>query len=169
MGSCVIRNVFFFIKCGEIYYCGCIWGCIVRCGSVGMLRLHIFSNHVRLFLPTIEEEEEFYSIDQIKEFEYVSPEYKEWIADVLEKGTTISNCLKRGINSDQSNFFIYLRIFVSEEDESQIFVKFFKFHKCYDLIPTSAKLVVFDTQLLVKKAFFALVYNGKFYLLSYFI
>lgn len=49
----------------------------------------------------------------------------------------------------------------SEEDESQIFVKFFKFHKCYDLIPTSAKLVVFDTQLLVKKAFFALVYNGK--------
>ncbi|XP_045471995.1 5'-AMP-activated protein kinase subunit gamma-2 isoform X2 [Harmonia axyridis] len=47
-----------------------------------------------------------------------------------------------------------------EEDELQIFVKFFKFHKCYDLIPTSAKLVVFDTQLLVKKAFFALVYNG---------
>ncbi|CAK1554801.1 unnamed protein product [Leptosia nina] len=47
-----------------------------------------------------------------------------------------------------------------EEDESQIFVKFFKFHKCYDLIPTSAKLVIFDTQLLVKKAFFALVYNG---------
>lgn len=48
-----------------------------------------------------------------------------------------------------------------EEDESQIFVKFFRFHKCYDLIPTSAKLVVFDTQLLVKKAFYALVYNGK--------
>ncbi|ESO88020.1 hypothetical protein LOTGIDRAFT_193883 [Lottia gigantea] len=33
-------------------------------------------------------------------------------------------------------------------------------HKCYDLIPTSAKLVIFDTQLNVKKAFFALVYNG---------
>lgn len=48
-----------------------------------------------------------------------------------------------------------------EMDDSKIFVKFFKFHKCYDLIPTSAKLVVFDTQLLVKKAFFALVYNGK--------
>ncbi|XP_008186224.1 uncharacterized protein LOC100169066 isoform X3 [Acyrthosiphon pisum] len=46
------------------------------------------------------------------------------------------------------------------EDESQIFVKFFRFHKTYDLIPTSAKLVVFDTQLIVKKAFFALVYNG---------
>lgn len=48
----------------------------------------------------------------------------------------------------------------AEEDESQIFVKFFRFHKCYDLVPTSAKLVVFDTQLLVKKAFYALVYNG---------
>lgn len=57
----------------------------------------------------------------------------------------------------------YCELFgLSEEDESQIFVKFFKFHKCYDLIPTSAKLVVFDTHLLVKKAFFALVYNGKF-------
>lgn len=52
--------------------------------------------------------------------------------------------------------------FVLVEDKSQIYVKFFKFHKCYDLIPTSAKLVVFDTQLLVKKAFFALVYNGEY-------
>ncbi|VDO46498.1 unnamed protein product, partial [Onchocerca flexuosa] len=33
-------------------------------------------------------------------------------------------------------------------------------HKCYDLIPTSTKLVVFDTELPVKKAFFALIYNG---------
>jgi hypothetical protein len=48
----------------------------------------------------------------------------------------------------------------AEGDESQIYVKFFRFHKCYDLIPTSAKLVVFDTQLQVKKAFYALVYNG---------
>jgi len=47
-----------------------------------------------------------------------------------------------------------------DERDDQIFVKFFRFHKCYDLIPTSAKLVVFDTELLVKKAFFALVYNG---------
>ena len=53
-----------------------------------------------------------------------------------------------------------------------------KAHKCYDLIPTSSKLVVFDTELpviilcfrrifvyqvivfKVRKAFFALVYNG---------
>jgi len=46
------------------------------------------------------------------------------------------------------------------KNDDHVFVKFFHFHKCYDLIPTSAKLVVFDTELLVKKAFFALVYNG---------
>lgn len=64
-------------------------------------------------------------------------------------------------------FFSLLTFVYTEEDESQIFVKFFKFHKCYDLIPTSAKLVVFDTQLLVKKAFFALVDNGKCMLHGY--
>ncbi|XP_015926142.1 5'-AMP-activated protein kinase subunit gamma-1 isoform X2 [Parasteatoda tepidariorum] len=46
------------------------------------------------------------------------------------------------------------------EDENLVFVKFFKCYRCYDLIPVSAKLVIFDTQLLVKKAFFALVHNG---------
>uniref|UniRef100_A0A8C6THV1 CBS domain-containing protein n=1 Tax=Neogobius melanostomus TaxID=47308 RepID=A0A8C6THV1_9GOBI len=35
-----------------------------------------------------------------------------------------------------------------------------KCHKCYDIVPTSSKLVVFDTTLQVKKAFFALVANG---------
>uniref|UniRef100_A0A8B9KYQ2 Protein kinase, AMP-activated, gamma 3a non-catalytic subunit n=1 Tax=Astyanax mexicanus TaxID=7994 RepID=A0A8B9KYQ2_ASTMX len=35
-----------------------------------------------------------------------------------------------------------------------------KKHQCYDAIPTSCKLVVFDTTLPVKKAFFALVANG---------
>ncbi|XP_022667182.1 5'-AMP-activated protein kinase subunit gamma-2-like isoform X7 [Varroa destructor] len=45
-------------------------------------------------------------------------------------------------------------------DESLLFVKFFRYYHCYDLIPLSAKLVVFDTQLQVKKAFFALESNG---------
>uniref|UniRef100_A0A674EJW4 5'-AMP-activated protein kinase subunit gamma-2-like n=1 Tax=Salmo trutta TaxID=8032 RepID=A0A674EJW4_SALTR len=35
-----------------------------------------------------------------------------------------------------------------------------KSHCCYDIVPTSSKLVVFDTGLQVKKAFFALVANG---------
>uniref|UniRef100_A0A8C4DS78 Protein kinase AMP-activated non-catalytic subunit gamma 2 n=1 Tax=Dicentrarchus labrax TaxID=13489 RepID=A0A8C4DS78_DICLA len=41
-----------------------------------------------------------------------------------------------------------------------IYMRFMKCHKCYDIIPTSSKLVVFDTTLQVKKAFFALVANG---------
>ncbi|KAB7499098.1 5'-AMP-activated protein kinase subunit gamma-2 [Armadillidium nasatum] len=49
---------------------------------------------------------------------------------------------------------------IRQEDESQILVKFFRYHTTYDLIPTSAKLVIFDTRLQVKKAFYALVYNG---------
>uniref|UniRef100_G3NQ23 CBS domain-containing protein n=1 Tax=Gasterosteus aculeatus aculeatus TaxID=481459 RepID=G3NQ23_GASAC len=48
----------------------------------------------------------------------------------------------------------------SEESERDIYMRFMKCHKCYDLIPTSSKLVVFDTTLQVKKAFFALVANG---------
>ncbi|XP_076328385.1 5'-AMP-activated protein kinase subunit gamma-1-like isoform X2 [Tachypleus tridentatus] len=46
------------------------------------------------------------------------------------------------------------------KDENLIYYKFFRHFHCYDIIPISAKLVVFDTQLLVKKAFFALVDNG---------
>uniref|UniRef100_A0A8C1R4G7 Protein kinase, AMP-activated, gamma 2 non-catalytic subunit b n=1 Tax=Cyprinus carpio TaxID=7962 RepID=A0A8C1R4G7_CYPCA len=49
---------------------------------------------------------------------------------------------------------------VAEEPDSDIYMRFMKSHKCYDLIPTSSKLVVFDTSLQVKKAFFALVANG---------
>ncbi|KAK1171989.1 5'-AMP-activated protein kinase subunit gamma-2a isoform X1 [Acipenser oxyrinchus oxyrinchus] len=47
-----------------------------------------------------------------------------------------------------------------EESESDIYMRFMKSHKCYDIVPTSSKLVVFDTALQVKKAFFALVANG---------
>ncbi|KAG9509739.1 5'-AMP-activated protein kinase subunit gamma-1, partial [Fragariocoptes setiger] len=47
-----------------------------------------------------------------------------------------------------------------QENINQIYVRFFKKYHCYDLVPISAKLVVFDTQLLVKKAFHALINNG---------
>ncbi|KAM8967737.1 5'-AMP-activated protein kinase subunit gamma-2 [Pelodytes ibericus] len=47
-----------------------------------------------------------------------------------------------------------------EESEGDIYMRFMKSHKCYDIVPTSSKLVVFDTTLQVKKAFFALVANG---------
>uniref|UniRef100_A0A915AHV0 CBS domain-containing protein n=3 Tax=Parascaris univalens TaxID=6257 RepID=A0A915AHV0_PARUN len=46
------------------------------------------------------------------------------------------------------------------ESQDAVYALFMKAHKSYDLIPTSSKLVVFDTELPVRKAFFALVYNG---------
>ncbi|KRX70125.1 5'-AMP-activated protein kinase subunit gamma-1 [Trichinella sp. T6] len=46
------------------------------------------------------------------------------------------------------------------KNQDLIYSQFIKSHHCYDLIPTSTKLVVFDTKLPVKKAFFALVYNS---------
>uniref|UniRef100_A0A673NDJ6 5'-AMP-activated protein kinase subunit gamma-1 n=1 Tax=Sinocyclocheilus rhinocerous TaxID=307959 RepID=A0A673NDJ6_9TELE len=45
-------------------------------------------------------------------------------------------------------------------EEYNVYTRFMKSHRCYDLVPTSSKLVVFDTSLQVKKAFFALVSNG---------
>lgn len=47
--------------------------------------------------------------------------------------------------------FIYLMFFtlLSVSGDPEIFTKFMKAHKSYDLIPTSAKLIVFDTQLSV--------------------
>lgn len=47
-----------------------------------------------------------------------------------------------------------------QENINTIYVRFFRKYRCYDLIPVSAKLVVFDTQLIVKKAFNALINNG---------
>ncbi|KAG2459620.1 CNPD1 protein, partial [Polypterus senegalus] len=44
--------------------------------------------------------------------------------------------------------------------ETHVYMNFMKNHCCYDAIPTSSKLVIFDTTLQVKKAFFALVANG---------
>ncbi|XP_049585047.1 5'-AMP-activated protein kinase subunit gamma-3b isoform X5 [Syngnathus scovelli] len=46
------------------------------------------------------------------------------------------------------------------ERDAFIYMNFMKNHSCYDAIPTSSKLVIFDTELQVKKAFFALVANG---------
>ncbi|XP_053170746.1 5'-AMP-activated protein kinase subunit gamma-1 [Scomber japonicus] len=47
-----------------------------------------------------------------------------------------------------------------QEADAEIYMNFMKSHCCYDAIPTSCKLVIFDTTLPVKKAFFALVANG---------
>ncbi|CAK5009241.1 unnamed protein product [Meloidogyne enterolobii] len=49
---------------------------------------------------------------------------------------------------------------LDKQSQEAVYSLFMKAHKCYDIVPTSSKLVVFDTQLPVSKAFFALVYNG---------
>ncbi|XP_068590290.1 5'-AMP-activated protein kinase subunit gamma-3b [Cebidichthys violaceus] len=46
------------------------------------------------------------------------------------------------------------------DSDTFIYMNFMKSHCCYDAMPTSSKLVIFDTTLQVKKAFFALVANG---------
>uniref|UniRef100_A0A3P9KNR0 Protein kinase, AMP-activated, gamma 3b non-catalytic subunit n=1 Tax=Oryzias latipes TaxID=8090 RepID=A0A3P9KNR0_ORYLA len=46
------------------------------------------------------------------------------------------------------------------DPDTFIYMNFMKRHCCYDAIPTSSKLVIFDTMLQVKKAFFALVANS---------
>ncbi|CAL8289257.1 unnamed protein product [Lota lota] len=46
------------------------------------------------------------------------------------------------------------------DHDDVVYLNFMKSHTCYDAIPTSCKLVVFDTKIQVKKAFFALVANG---------
>lgn len=43
-----------------------------------------------------------------------------------------------------------------EESESDIYVRFMRSHKCYDIVPTSSKLVVFDTTLQVSILLFSL-------------
>ncbi|XP_056226884.1 5'-AMP-activated protein kinase subunit gamma-2 isoform X2 [Seriola aureovittata] len=47
-----------------------------------------------------------------------------------------------------------------QEADVTVYMNFMKSHCCYEAIPTSSKLVIFDTTLQVKKAFFALVANG---------
>ncbi|CAI5762789.1 Protein kinase AMP-activated non-catalytic subunit gamma 3 [Podarcis lilfordi] len=44
--------------------------------------------------------------------------------------------------------------------DAETYMHFMRRHHCYDAIPTSSKLVVFDTTLQIKKAFLAMVANG---------
>ncbi|XP_061465337.1 5'-AMP-activated protein kinase subunit gamma-3 isoform X2 [Rhineura floridana] len=44
--------------------------------------------------------------------------------------------------------------------DAETYMHFMRSHRCYDAIPTSSKLVVFETTLQIKKAFLAMVANG---------
>ncbi|XP_051749992.1 5'-AMP-activated protein kinase subunit gamma-1 isoform X3 [Ctenopharyngodon idella] len=54
----------------------------------------------------------------------------------------------------------YIMNSTDPDPNAEAYMNFMKKHCCYDAIPTSCKLVIFDTTLQVKKAFFALVANG---------
>lgn len=60
--------------------------CVCVYYDVTMLRLHYYSNVVGLRLEAIEEDDEVYSLDQIKEFEEVSRAWKEELAEHLLQG-----------------------------------------------------------------------------------
>ncbi|NXP21141.1 AAKG3 kinase, partial [Scytalopus superciliaris] len=47
-----------------------------------------------------------------------------------------------------------------QSPDAEVYMHFLRSHCCYDAIPTSCKLVVFDISLEIKKAFVALVTNG---------
>ncbi|XP_049624890.1 5'-AMP-activated protein kinase subunit gamma-3 [Suncus etruscus] len=47
-----------------------------------------------------------------------------------------------------------------QKPEAQVYMHFMQEHNCYDAMATSSKLVIFDTGLEIKKAFFAMVANG---------
>lgn len=49
---------------------------------------------------------------------------------------------------------------VLDDEPEAVYAKALAAYHCYDLIPTSSKLVVFDTKISIKKAFLALMYTG---------
>lgn len=58
-------------------------------------------------------------------------------------------------------------------DDRTLIKDFLSRHTCYDLLPISSQVIVFDTTLPIKKAFYAMLQNGKilssscFFLLSW--
>lgn len=67
--------------------------------------------------------------------------------------------IARGLSINDP-FLNHIKLSTGKESDNSILIDFFKYHKCVELMPTSAKVVIFDSQLLVRKAFFALVSNG---------
>uniref|UniRef100_A0A673NF97 5'-AMP-activated protein kinase subunit gamma-1 n=1 Tax=Sinocyclocheilus rhinocerous TaxID=307959 RepID=A0A673NF97_9TELE len=77
---------------------------------------------------------------------------------------TCSSCARYESRAEQGFDFSIIpfcfSLYFKPDPEYNVYTRFMKSHRCYDLVPTSSKLVVFDTSLQVKKAFFALVSNG---------
>ncbi|CAK1549975.1 unnamed protein product [Leptosia nina] len=53
-----------------------------------------------------------------------------------------------------------VQISLGGRDKTRLLLNFFKYHRCYEILPKSAKVIIFDTQFLVKKTFPTLVSHG---------
>uniref|UniRef100_A0A8C1AGU5 Protein kinase, AMP-activated, gamma 2 non-catalytic subunit a n=1 Tax=Cyprinus carpio carpio TaxID=630221 RepID=A0A8C1AGU5_CYPCA len=103
------------------------------------------------------------SEDMLEKLDLEDEGKTQWCGVFVQGVDFTSSCLI-GITGDPSNVSgspaSHPHQGVPQGLKSDIYMWFMKSHKCYDIVPTSSKLVVFDTTLQVKKAFFALVANG---------
>lgn len=53
-----------------------------------------------------------------------------------------------------------VQISIGGRDKTRLLLNFFKYHKCYEILPKSAKIIIFDTQFFVKKTFPTLISHG---------
>lgn len=53
-----------------------------------------------------------------------------------------------------------VQISIGGRDKTRLLLNFFKYHKCYEILPKSAKVIIFDTQFLVRKTFPTLISHG---------
>ncbi|XP_047544982.1 5'-AMP-activated protein kinase subunit gamma-2-like [Vanessa atalanta] len=53
-----------------------------------------------------------------------------------------------------------VQISLGGRDKTRLLLNFFKYHKCYEILPKSAKVIIFDTMFPVRKTFPTLVSHG---------
>lgn len=82
------------------------------------------------------------------------PIFKDEVKNIRKISNTFSTAI---LYKDEQGVPIVQPLNPSLDDD---ILNFFKCYKCYDLIPPSTKLVVLDTELVLKKAFYAMVDTG---------
>lgn len=53
-----------------------------------------------------------------------------------------------------------VQISLGGRDKTRLLLNFFRYHKCYEILPKSAKVIIFDTKFLVRKTFPTLISHG---------
>ena len=73
--------------------------------------------------------------------------YNLWLLNIYNEPSQAYMYHIRWKNPSEYKGWLRFLFFPTDENEDQAYAKFMRAHKCYDLIPTSAKLVIFDTKL----------------------